>query len=171
VNPFDAVIYAVALVAIVMGFHAGLLRSLATILGYLIAAPLAVAIAPRVTALLPDQLATAPQRTWLTLFAVFLVLGVLVSALIRHAVAEFSGGEVGLIDRLAGAALGAVRIGLVAVLVVLVFDRVIPSDRQPAFLTGSRVRPYLSAAGQDGLKSLPPEVEDTIDRLKRERGI
>ena len=170
-NPFDAVVYAVAIVAIVMGFNAGLLRSLATILGYLIAAPLAVAIAPRVTALLPDQLATAPQRTWLTLFAVFLALGMLVSALMRFAIAELGGGDVGLLDRLAGAALGAVRIGLVAVLIVLVFDRVIPSNRQPAFLNGSQIRPYLSAAGQSGLKSLPPEVEDTIDRLKRERGI
>jgi hypothetical protein len=26
-------------------------------------------------------------------------------------------------------------------------------------------------AGQRGLRSLPPEVADTIDRLKRERGL
>ena len=35
-NPFDAFVTAVALLAIVMGFRSGLLRSLATILGYLI---------------------------------------------------------------------------------------------------------------------------------------
>ncbi len=45
-NPFDAVVATVAIFAIVMGFNAGLLRSLATILGYLIAAPVAVAITP-----------------------------------------------------------------------------------------------------------------------------
>ena len=38
-NIFDGVIAAFTLPAIVMGFSAGLLRSLATILGYLIAAP------------------------------------------------------------------------------------------------------------------------------------
>ena len=52
-NPFDAVIYAAAAIAAVLGFSAGLLRSLATILGYLIAAPLAVAMTPRVMALAP----------------------------------------------------------------------------------------------------------------------
>jgi membrane protein required for colicin V production len=170
-NPFDAVVYAVALVAIVMGFHAGLLRSLATILGYLIAAPMAVAIAPRAKALLPGQFTLTPEKRWLALFLVFLVLGIFISALLRYAVREFIGPHVGLFDRAAGAVLGAVRIGLVAVLIVVIFDRIIPADRQPPFLVDSRLRPYLSAAGEKGLRSLPPEVEAYIDRLKRERGI
>jgi membrane protein required for colicin V production len=170
-NPFDAVVYAVAGVAIVMGFHAGLLRSLTTILGYLIATPIAIAIAPRVTALMPEQFTTSPERPWLALFVVFLALGVVISAMLRYAVSAFTGPDVNLLDRLAGALLGAVRIGLVAVLVVLVFDRIIPADRQPPFLADSRLRPYLSAAGQKGLKSLPPDVENYIDRLKREHGI
>jgi membrane protein required for colicin V production len=72
---------------------------------------------------------------------------------------------------MAGALLGAARIGLVAVLIVLIFDRIIPADRQPPFLVDSRLRPYLSAAAQKGLKSLPPEVDDYIARLKRERGV
>jgi hypothetical protein len=29
----------------------------------------------------------------------------------------------------------------------------------------------LSMAGQQGLRSLPPEIAETIDRLKKERGI
>jgi len=170
-NPFDAVVYAVALIAVVTGFNSGLLRSLATILGYLIAAPIALAIAPGITGLVSAQLGTTPDKTWLVLCVVFLTLGLVVSALLRHAVGALTGPEVGLGDRAAGAVLGAVRIGLVAVLVVLIFDRIIPAGRQPAFLTDSRLRPYLSQAGQKGLKSLPPEVDAYIDRLKRERGI
>jgi membrane protein required for colicin V production len=170
-NPFDAVVYAVALVAIVMGFHAGLMRSLATILGYLIAAPIAVAVAPAVTARVPEQFTMSPDKTWLVLCGVLLVVGVVVSALLRYAVSEFTGPDVNLLDRLAGALLGAARIGLVAVLIVLVFDRIIPADRQPPFLADSRLRPILSVAGQKGLKSLPPDVAELIDRLKRERGI
>jgi len=107
----------------------------------------------------------------LALCAVLVAAGVAISALLRVAVGEFIGPDVGLFDPMAGAALGAVRIFLVAVLIVVIFDRVIPADRQPAFLTGSRLRPYLSAAGQKGLQSLPPEVESYIDRLKRERGL
>ena len=74
-------------------------------------------------------------------------------------------------DRMAGAMLGFVRVALLAVLIVLIFERIIPSGREPAFLKGSQLRPILSAAGQAGLRSLPPEVADTIDRLKRERGL
>ena len=60
---------------------------------------------------------------------------------------------------------------LLAVVLVLVFDRIIPPGREPAFLKGSQWRPVLSQAGQQGLRALPPDIEAYIDRLKRERGI
>ena len=55
--------------------------------------------------------------------------------------------------------------------IVLVFDRIIPAGRDPEFLKGSKTRPVLSLAAQRGLRSLPPEITDYIDRLKRERGL
>ena len=169
-NAFDAVVTAVTVLAIVLGFNAGLLRSLATILGYLIAAPLAVAITPYVTAFALGQ-SVSPDKVWLVPVVVFVAAGVAASALLRVVVGEFVGPDVGAFDRLAGAALGAVRIFLIAVLIVVVFDRIIPADRQPQFLVGSKLRPYLSAAGRAGLRSLPPEIEGDIDRVKRERGL
>jgi membrane protein required for colicin V production len=169
-NAFDAVVTAVAILAIVLGFNSGLLRSLATILGYLIAAPLAVAITPYVTAFALGQ-SVSPDKAWLVPVVVFVAAGVVVSALLRVVVGEFVGPDVGAFDRLAGAALSAVRIFLIAVLIVVVFDRIIPADRQPQFLVGSKLRPYLSAAGRAGLRSLPPEIEGYIDRVKRERGL
>jgi membrane protein required for colicin V production len=170
-NPFDAVVCVAAIVAIVIGFNVGLLRSLATILGYLLAAPLAVALAPRLTAFAFGRSGASVEQVWLVLFVVFVVAGIAASALLRIALSEVVGADIGLGDRLAGAVLGAVRTGLVAVLVVVVFDRVIPADRQPWYLIGSRLRPYLSMAGQKGVQSLPPEVNDYIDRLKREHGM
>ena len=56
-------------------------------------------------------------------------------------------------------------------LLVLVFDRIIPPGREPGFLKGSQWRPVLSSWGQYGLRSLPPDVEDYIDRLKRQHRI
>ena len=169
-NAFDVVVAAAAVVAIVLGFSTGLLRSLATILGYLVAAPLAVAITPYVTAIALGR-SMSPDNAWQMLVIVFVAAGAGISALLRIVVGEFVGPDVGAFDRVAGAALGAVRIGLIAVPIVVVFDRVIPADRQPQFLVGSKLRPYLSAAGQAGLRSLPPEVESYIDQVKRERGL
>ena len=169
-NTFDAVVTAFAILAIVMGFMSGLLRSLATILGYLLAAPVAIALTPRVMALALGQSTIPPDKAWVVLAVAFAVFGIVLGAAFRAGVSEFIGADAGLFDRLAGALLGAVRIFLLAVVVVVAFDRIIPAGREPPFLVGSKLRPYLSAAGQKGLESLPPDVEEYIDRLKHERG-
>ena len=174
-NPFDAVVLGVALVGLVTGFSAGLLRSLATILAYVIAAPVALAIAPTLVnwlnarALLPaDQ---APLLLSLVPFIALIVIGVLLGALMRGAVGSVTGGRTFFIDRVLGALLGVVRIGLLAVLLVLIFERIIPPDREPPWLKESQLRPYLSVAGAQGLRALPPEITRYIDELRRQRGL
>jgi membrane protein required for colicin V production len=168
-NPFDLAIYVCLFVAVVMGFMTGLLRSLATIIGYIGGMGVAVAAGPRVTPLLTTYLKMPTPQTWIVFVAIFVAAGAGLSALLRLAVSEMIGPNVSVPDRIAGAALGALRIALLAVLLVLVFDRIIPPGREPNFLKGSLWRPVLSDAAQHGLQSLPPEVEDYIDRLKRQR--
>ena len=170
VSPFDIVVYAVGLVAIVLGFNAGLLRSLATIFGYVAAAPTAVTVTPSVTRFAFGDTQLSPDQAWWALCIVFIALGFVLSALLRTAVKEFISPEIRPFDREAGAPRRrAHRLGCGAG--CSVFDRIIPADRQPQFLAQSQLRPYLSAAGQQGLRSLPPDVETYIDRLKREHGI
>jgi len=64
INLFDAAIYLALFVAVVMGFMSGLLRSLATIVGYLAAGGLAVALAPRLTPFMTAQFKLPPAQTW-----------------------------------------------------------------------------------------------------------
>jgi membrane protein required for colicin V production len=170
-NLFDLAVYVCLFVAVVMGFMTGLLRSLATIFGYLCGMGVAVAAAPKLTPLLATYLKTVTPQTWVVFVAVFIAAGAIIGALLRLAVSEMVGPNVSIPDRIAGALLGAFRIVLLAVLLVLVFDRMIPPGREPAFLKGSQWRPVLSSAAQYGLQSLPPEIEDYIDRLKRQRRI
>jgi membrane protein required for colicin V production len=111
------------------------------------------------------------MQNWGFFLGAFLIIGMALGKLARITVDEAIGPEAGIIDRLGGAALGAVRVALVATSVVLVFDQLIPADRQPAFLEGSQLRPIFSAAAQKGFRSLPPDVAAAIDRLKHERRI
>jgi membrane protein required for colicin V production len=170
-NSFDVVVYVGLLIAAVTGFNTGLLRSAATILAYLVAMPIAVwamsLLAPQIAGNSPSPLA---QNSAL-FFGIFLVAGMALGKFARMALDDAIGSEAGIADRLGGAVLGTVRIGLIAVTLVLVFDQLVPIDRQPAFLTGSQLRPLLSAAGQKGFRSLPPDLAATIDRLKREQRI
>ena len=170
-NSFDVVVYVGLVAASVIGFKAGLLRSAITILGYLFAMPIAIwtmsLVSPHGGG---DAVPTVAQNS-LVFFGIFLIAGIGLGKVLRMAVDEMIGPEAGLADRLAGAALGAVRVGVVAVTLVLIFDRLVPFNCQPAYLTGSQLRPLLSLAGQTGFKSLPPDVATYIDRLKRDRNI
>ena len=105
-NPFDAAVYICLFVAVVMGFMTGLLRSLATILGYTAAMGLAVALAPQLSPLLSAQSKVPPAQAWLVFAAVFLAAGILLSALLRFAISEWVGPRVSIPDRVAGALLG-----------------------------------------------------------------
>jgi membrane protein required for colicin V production len=166
---FDLAVYLVMFVAVLAGFHAGFLRSTVTILAYLVAMPVAVALTPLIAPALPAQAVPPWAGSSVAFLAVFLVIGIALGALARLALNETVGARIGIPDRLAGAALGAIRIALVAVLLVLVFDRIIPQGLEPAFLRGSQLRPYLSLAAQRGLRSLPPETTAFIDQLKKDR--
>jgi membrane protein required for colicin V production len=169
-NSFDVVIYVGLIVAVVTGFNAGLLRSAVTIVAYLFAMPIAVWATSMVSPAFTGQL-NSPWQSSVWFFGIFLVAGIVLGKIMRMALDDAIGTETGTADRLAGAVLGAVRVGLVAITLVLIFDQLVPAGRQPAFLTGSHLRPLLSVAGQKGFKSLPPDVTAYINRLKKERRI
>ncbi|MGD0851327.1 CvpA family protein [Bradyrhizobium sp.] len=169
-NNFDAAIYIGLAVAVITGFNSGLLRSGVTILAYLIAMPIAVWAMSLLSRRIGSSELDLAQNSPL-FFGIFLVVGLVLGKFMRMAVDDMIGPSAGIGDRLAGAALGIVRVGLVAITLVMVFDQLVPADRQPAFLNGSQLRPLLSQVGQRGFRSLPPDVVAYIDRLKRDRRI
>jgi membrane protein required for colicin V production len=169
-NSFDAAVVLVTLVLALLGFRAGLLRSLADILGFVIAAPVAIAVTPHMPSMANTGNSALGSGS-LAFLGLLLVGGLLFAQMLRFAVAGMVGDDIHLLDRFAGFLLGAARALLVAVMIVLVFDRIIPVGREPDFLKGSKSRPLLSMAAQRGLRSLPPEITEQIDRLKRQRGL
>src|SRR5258708_31824625 len=104
---------------------------------------IAVGAMPLVSPAIDRRLGSPWTQNSLLFFGIFLIAGMVLGKLMRVALDETIGSEAGIGDRLAGAALGAVRVGLVAITLVLIFDQLVPSDRQPAFLTGSQLRPLL----------------------------
>jgi membrane protein required for colicin V production len=170
-NSFDAVVYVGLVVAVVTGFNAGLLRSAATILAYLIAMPITVWAMSLISPQIDGKFGSPLTQNSLLFFGIFLIVGIVLGKLVRMALDEAIGPGTGIGDRLGGAALGAVRVGLVAITLLVIVDQLVPVDRQPAFLTGSQLRPLLSAAGQKGFSTLPPDVAAYIDRLRRDRRI
>jgi membrane protein required for colicin V production len=170
-NIFDAVVLGVAVIAVIFGYRVGLFRSLATIVGYLIAAPVAIVVAPKIASLLTAQPRSSEEPGMVAIAAVFLLVGFVTAALLRNAVGLVAGEDVSAPDRALGGALGAVRVFLLAILMVLIFERIIPAKQEPAWLAQSLLRPLLSAAGEQGVRKLPPDIVAQIDRMKKQRGI
>jgi membrane protein required for colicin V production len=170
-NIFDIAVTGALIVAVTTGFNAGLLRSAVTILAYLFAMPLAVWLMSLLSPASNAAISAPLVQNSLIFFVIFLISGMALGKMARMAIDETMGSEAGIGDRLAGALLGAARVGLVAITVVLVFDQLVPADREPAYLAGSQLRPWLSMAGQRGFRSLPPDVAAYIDRLKKDQRI
>jgi membrane protein required for colicin V production len=170
-NVFDGLVYLGLVIAIVTGFNIGMLRSAITILAYLVAMPLAVAAMSLISPRIDGNIASPLTQNSLLFFVIFLIFGMGLGKLARTLLDETLGSDTGIGDRLGGATLGAIRVGLVATTLVLLLDEFVPGDRQPAFLTGSQLRPLFSAAGQRGITSLPADAVAVIDQLKKERRI
>src|SRR5471030_1962190 len=113
-NSFDAAVYIGLVVAVVTGFNAGLLRSAVTILAYLIAMPIAVWAMSLISPGIDGNLGQPLAQNSLLFFGIFLISGMVLGKLMRMVLDETMGSEAGIGDRLAGALLGAVRVGLVA---------------------------------------------------------
>jgi membrane protein required for colicin V production len=125
-NTFDLAVYACLFVAVVMGFMAGLLRSLATIIGYICGAGIAVAATPKALSLLANYPKIPTPQTWIVVVAIFIVTGALISVVLRLIVSGVAGRNVSVPDRIGSAALGAFRVAMLAIMLVLVFDRIVP---------------------------------------------
>jgi membrane protein required for colicin V production len=164
-NTFDLAVIIGLVVALFGGFSTGLVRSAITIVAYLIAMPIAVWVMSYVPPL-DEQYASPLGHNMGFFLGALLLIGMVLGKAARMMVDEAIGDDPGIADRLGGAALGALRVGLIATSVVLVFDRVIPVGREPAFLEGSQLRPLFSQAGKRGFRSLPPEAVAAIDRLR-----
>ena len=122
-NSFDLAVYAALAVAVGFGFRTGLLRSAMTILAYLLAAPIAVALMPMIAPQIAGNANSPLLQNWIWFFAIFVVVGMLFGH-IGRIVLNDTVGEAGIGDRLGGAALGAIRVGLVATTLMLAFASV-----------------------------------------------
>jgi membrane protein required for colicin V production len=172
-NSFDVIISLALLIALIFGFRAGLVRSLLTILGYVVAAPVAIWITSMFGSAPPSAMGgllsqgSQGSQGSIVFGGAFLFSGVIIAGLLRRLADDLIGSDIPVADRMAGAMLGAARVGLVVMTIVLIFDRLVPAHAQPAYLAGSKLRPWFSQAAAAGLQSLPPQLSAQLDQLKR----
>lgn len=166
---FDIIILAVIIVSAVMSLGRGLIREafslVAFILGGLSAFLAYRFIGPQLSAIIP------PDWPDITSTIIVVVFGFLAA----YSVAAFVGSrlsklihaapEIGVLDRLAGAAFGVLRGVLAAVFFILLVQEVVPENAIPTWLSKAYVYDYLNAAAmwvRDLMPDFLQRVSDVI---------
>lgn len=149
-QPFDIIIVAVIVVSAVMSLGRGLIREAFSVVSFtfgLVAAFWAVRFAkPWLQALLPQSWGETPANLIAFGGGFLLVYSVAAYAGSRAAKLIHASPEIGALDRLAGAAFGALRGVLAAIFFILLMQEVLPDNATPTFVSKARSYEYLNIA-------------------------
>ncbi|MBI1341277.1 CvpA family protein [bacterium] len=177
--PFDVIVFAVLLVSAVMSLGRGLIREASSVLAF-IAGGL---VAYYALVLFREPLKPLIPAGWpeITSSAILVVVGFLIAysiaALIGTRLSRLihSSPEIGILDRIAGAAFGAARGALAVILFVLLMQQFLTPASTPRFIADSQIYPYADAAAEWLRKTMPGFVDrarETIDKpLEGVRGV
>jgi membrane protein required for colicin V production len=169
ITAFDVIIIAVLVVSAVMSLGRGLIREASSVISFILGGLAAyytlVLFRQPMEAIVPDS--------WpaISASAILVVVGFLVA----YTLAAFLGGqlsrlikaspEIGMVDRIAGAAFGVARGALAVILFVLLMQQVLPEEATPRFVADSRFFPFAEAAAEWIRNNVPGFVDRARDTL------
>lgn len=167
---FDIVVLAVIVISAVMSLGRGLIREAFSVISFIIgglAAFYALAFFEG-----PLKSIISPNADSMVPAAILVVVGFLVA----YSLAAFVGGrlsklihaspEIGVVDRIAGAAFGIARGALAAVLFILLMQQVMTDNATPAPIAKAYTYPYLSGAAGWIRDTVPGFVQGATEAVR-----
>lgn len=169
---FDVVIIAVIVISALMSLGRGLIREATSLISFVIGCIIAyysqVLFTPSLEAIIPKGWPSPSFVAFCILVVVGFVAAYSVAAFIGARVSRLlhSAPEFGMLDRIAGAAFGAIRGALAIVLFVLLMEQVLPEEATPRFIADSRFFPYADASAGWLRENVPGFVDRAKDAVK-----
>lgn len=164
-NEIDYAVLAVLLISVVVGIVRGAVREVLNIVGWLAALVIAQSYATAASGWLVEWVTESSVRylvAWMGLFLMTLILFGLVGSLISGAVRKLGLGG---LDRTGGAVIGAIRGGLI--LVVLAWLAGLTMLPAAPLWKQSLFAPWLESVALQAKQILPPELAARITFGKR----
>lgn len=168
-SAFDIIVLAVIVVSAIMSLGRGIVREATSVVSFIVGGLAAyyclVFFHEPLAAVIPDS--------WpgITPAAILVVVGFIAA----YSLAAFLGGrlarilhaspEIGIVDRIAGAAFGAARGALAAVVFVLLMQQVLPDEATPTFVTRAQSYRVLDIAATWIRENVPGFVERARDTI------
>lgn len=165
-NWFDAIVVALVVVAVVIGFRSGALPQLCGLAGAVLGGVLAIILVPYLEA--PLESVDAQLRAFLVLGLVLFAVGIgeaIGSAIGRTAAAMLGEGLFGAVDRVLGAVVG----GAQAVLVIWLAGGLLAAGPSPTLAKQAQTSFFVRA--MDGYLPAPTEIATALSRLLDDSGL
>jgi membrane protein required for colicin V production len=168
---FDFVIVGVIVISAIMSTGRGLVREATSVISFIVG----FIVAGYTLTLFKKPLEDIMPDSWgsVTPSAILVVVGFLAA----YTLAAWLGGrvsklihsspEIGVLDRLAGAAFGVVRGALAGVLFVLLMQQVLPEEGRPQDIVRAQTYSYLNTAAEGIRKVVPGFLPQAVDAGKK----
>lgn len=144
---FDLAALLILVVSTLIGFSRGAVRELIAVIGFTVAAILAIFLLPVTAPVMRHVFHPAWAGAAAAVVSVFVIGYVALRVLGAAITSRLRASALGGIDRLVGAAFGAVRAVLLLGVFALVFNAVTPKSLQPNWIVGGPAWPAAHAAG------------------------
>ena len=169
---FDVIVVAVIVVSAVMSLGRGLVREAFSVVSFIVGFAVGMVTLTYLEPILRGLI--APKATGIDPVAAGITFGI--GFLAAYVAAAFLGGrlsklihsspEIGVLDRLTGAAFGIARGVLAMILFILLMQQVIPENATPQEIAKSRSYPYLSGAASWIRSTVPGFVKSATDVIR-----
>lgn len=167
VTILDLVVIGVVLISALLAAVRGLTREVLAIASWAAAAAVAWVFHPSLLPLAKQYIPNDTIALIATIAALFLVTLIIVS-LITARISDFVlDSRIGALDRTLGFVFGAARGVLLVVVAMLFFNWLVPTDKQPEWVSSAKSKPLLDSFGERLVNMLPEDADATIlSRLK-----
>jgi membrane protein required for colicin V production len=163
----DLGLIVIILISALLAMLRGFTREVLAIASWGAAAAAAVYFYPLVLPYVKPYIAKDVLAMAASAAAVFFVTLVLVSIVTIKLSDTILDSKVGALDRSLGFVFGAARGLLLCVIAFIFFSWLVPVDKQPEWVKGAKMRPFLAGAGDELTGLLPDDPEGIIGRFKK----
>jgi membrane protein required for colicin V production len=169
ITGFDGIVLAVALFSAVLAMVRGFSREVLSLVSWFGSAYAAYKLYPYGLPYAKNFIADEKFAIIASAAAIFLIALIVISFITMRIADMIIDSRIGALDRTLGFIFGAARGILIVVVAVQFFNEWVPPDKHPAWIAGSKSKPFLDDLGEKLKNALPEDVAALLRKKIEEK--
>ncbi|MDB5556704.1 MAG: cvpA [Rhizobium sp.] len=169
ITGFDGIVLAVALFSAVLAMVRGFSREVLSVVSWFGSAYAAYKLYPYGLPYAKNFIADEKFAIIASAAAIFLIALIVISFITMRIADMIIDSRIGALDRTLGFIFGAARGILIVVVAVQFFNEWVPPEKHPAWIAGSKSKPFLDDLGEKLKNALPEDVAALLRKKIEEK--